>query len=172
MNASSFSRRVLNPAVGFKVSPLDVISQALRANACTSSNEDASTLLTTYQKREFRFVCPAGSRTVLMVADIFSGSDDEIRLIAPTLLYANFQSQILGLKNDAVSQQAPTLAEALLKPLPILGLMPERKMVVMTLMLTEQNLEQQDFNALIASLFSTIHADAQALGNQVTAAGR
>ncbi|MCE2679811.1 MAG: hypothetical protein LW629_05030 [Burkholderiales bacterium] len=169
MNALSFSRRVLNPAAGVNASPLDVVNQALRTNACLSSNEDASTLLTTYKQREFRFVCPVGSRTVLMVADIFSGSDEEIRLISPTLLYANFQSQILGLKSDALSQQAPTLAEALLKPLPILGLMPERKMIVMSLMLTEQNLAQQDFAELVASLFSTIHADAQALSDQLNA---
>jgi hypothetical protein len=169
MNALSLSRRVLNPTAGVNTSPLDVVSQALRTNGCSSSNEDISTLLTTYKQREFRFVCPAGSRTVLMVADIFSGSDEDIRLISPTLLYANFQSQILGLKSDALSQQAPTLAEALLKPLPILGLIPERKIVVMSLMLTEQNLAQQDFPVLIASLFSTIHTDAQALSDQLTA---
>ena len=168
MSELRFSRRVLNPSADVRPSsPLDIVSQALRINGCPVSSEDASTLLTVYEQREFRFICPEGSRTVLMVADIFSGTDDDIRLIAPTLLYANFQAQILGLKNDSIAEQAPPLADALLKPLPMLGLAMERKTVVMCLMLTEQNLEQQDFSDLIASLFLTIHTDAQALANQV-----
>jgi hypothetical protein len=171
MTALSFSRRILNPIANTQCSPLDVVNQALRSNGFTSSNEDASTLLAVYEQRQFRFICPTGSKTVLMVADIFSGDDADIRAISPTLLYANFQSQILGLQSNALSSQAPTLADALLKPLPILGLMLERKMVVMCLMLTEQNLEQQDFAALITSLFHTIHTDAEALSNQI-ASGR
>ncbi len=141
---------------------LDQISFTLQNLGHCPTNIDSETLGLDFDGRQYRFLTAGHSLDVLMIADIFTGTSEELVALAPALLHANYQSQLLGLAEfgEGNQQEGPI-------SLPVLGLDLERQMIVMSLVILERHIKQNDFPELLDGLIKTIHRDATSLVEQL-----
>lgn len=145
--------------------------------ATRTCTEEADTLLILLEgEARFRLVAPQSSRFIMLVADVFTGSDAEIAQMAPSLLHANYTCQRLALGNP---MQIFGLSDAALDDeddeahetpwLPVMGLDLHRMMVVLSLQIPADRLEEGDFSDFMGGLLETIAQDADTLVQQFRA---
>lgn len=115
----------------------------------------------------FRLVAPPISSFMMLVADVFTGNENEIGQMAPSLLHANYTCQRLALENpfSVVSGRATSEDEDM-QWLPVMGLDIERLTVVLSLQIPFKRIEDADFGDFMAGLVDTIAHDAEVLVDQ------
>jgi hypothetical protein len=118
----------------------------------------------------FRVVVPPQSHFMMLVADVYTGSETEIAQMAPSLLHANYTCQRLALETPIADMQgsiSPGEAEA--QWLPVMGLDLERMTVVLSLQIPYRRVDEEDFGDFMSGLVETISRDAEVLVQQFKA---
>lgn len=118
----------------------------------------------------FRIVAPPDSHFMMLVADVFTGNEQEISQMAPSLLHANYTCQRLALEAQLPGVGADILPEeAEAQWLPVMGLDLERMTVVLSLQIPYRRVDDEDFGDFMSGLVETIANDAEVLVQQFKA---
>lgn len=126
----------------------------------------------------FRIIAPADSHFMMLVADVFTGNEQEIAQMAPSLLHANYtcqrlalEAQIPGMGSGVGAAAAAGLPsdEAEAQWLPVMGLDLERMTVVLSLQIPYRRVDDEDFGDFMTGLVETIANDAEVLVQQFKA---
>lgn len=163
------------PGAGQPPTRIERIAQALAAQhiaSQTSAEEPFTQLILLDDTPRFRMVAPPRSPFMLLVADVFSGTDEEIAQMAPSLLHANFSCQRMALQNPMglpMPSEGDAEYDAVVEDmqcLPVMGLDLERMTVVLSLQMPASRLDDPDFGVFLASLLDTVHHDSGVLVEQ------